>query len=138
MENKKDSILLVLSGMDGRAWEIDYFSIIDYEESGDDTLLTLNDHLNNGASRLLVQITKPGFELIYNEVKSFVVELQKIIFEALDDIQKSHNYFQRTGTNIQEYLSIHWTNPVKIKFSSEKELPVDIKNEIQEKFRVME
>src|ERR1700730_8915707 len=100
MENKIDDISLVLTGMDGRGWDINYFSIVDYEESGDNTLLILNDHLNNGASRLLVQITKPGFELLYNQVKDFVKELQKITIKTLDSIQEKHNYFQLSGTNI--------------------------------------
>ena len=138
MENKIDDISLVLTGMDGRGWDINYFSIVDYEESGDNTLLILNDHLNNGASRLLVQITKPGFELLYNQVKDFVKELQKITIKTLDSIQEKHNYFQLSGTNIQDYLLIHWTNPVKIEFSTEKEFPLEIKNEIRQKFRVVE
>jgi len=100
--------------------------------------LILNDHLNNGASRLLVPIAKSGFELLYNDVKDFVNKLQKTTIETLNNIQDQYNYFQQAGTTIEDHLLIHWTNPVKIEFSSEKELPLEIKNEIKQKFRVVE
>jgi len=139
MERKKGSILLVLRGMDGRAWDINYFSIISYSESGEDTLLHLNGHLCDGESRLLVNISLPAFESLYNQAKEHIEKLQTITQEALLNIENNHQqYFEKSKTSIWEYIKVYWTDPVQIEFSQEKELPIGIRHHLEQTFRIAE
>jgi hypothetical protein len=131
--------MLKLAGLDDKEWDINYFDIVKYEQSGDHTLLTVNDKLNTQTYRLLVAVSIDGFLFIYNDAKHHVEYLQTITFKVLNDIQQRHkDYFSMSSTSIQEYLFIFWEDPVKVKFTGVKELPIGIKTEIEQKFLIVE
>lgn len=86
MENEAGSIILGLAGINNREWDINYFNITKYEESGNNTRLTLNGHLCKEESMLLVALSIKGFELVYNQAKAHIEHLQTITFNSLGDI----------------------------------------------------
>lgn len=139
MEEIQNAVTLVLRGIYNQEWKINYFSIISYERNGDnETRLFLNGHLNNGESILLVALPIESFERLYNDAKADIEHIESVTYKALDDIQQRHNYFEWSGTDITDYISIQWTYPVRIEFTPGKELPIEVKSEIEEKFRIFE
>lgn len=131
------NLILTVAGIDRKAWDINYFDVVRYEPSGNRTVITFYDRLNNSEARILTDLTLEGFSDLYNQAKVHVEYLQTITFNGLKVIQQNHyEYFNSTKEDIKEYLIIHWTDPVQVEFYPEKKLPMEIKDEILEKFQL--
>src|ERR1700743_1725849 len=105
------NLKIVVGGVDNRAWDIDYFSIIDYKEQETGTLITLNGHLCNGLSKLFIPMSKIAFEKIYNDAKLNMDTIQKQVNDKLKEIGNKYQYFDKPITN---YVNLHWGIPTKI------------------------
>ena len=126
--------MFAVAGVNGKRWDINYFDIKDKQESGDNTLLTISDRINTGEYRLLVDMSLNAFDLIYKQAADHVSSLQESTNKTLSEIQDRHDYFKWSNTKIIDYINIHWTDPVQIEYSDKKELPIEVKGELQERF----
>jgi len=128
------NLKIKLAGLDDKEHDVDYFNIVSYDREGDHTLLLVKNGDSAETERLPVAMSPDMFRLRMGDVEKYVNTLKEITFNNLSQIENRHfDFFVEKKSKITDYITITWSQPVEIRFKSDKQLAPEIVDEIKEK-----